>query len=56
MFRSGFMGHSMISTLMQKPGEVKLAEEPEPGYYPDAGFTIITGVKRQKSASVPVGR
>jgi SAM-dependent methyltransferase len=46
MLRAGFMGDSMISTLMQKPGDVKLAEEPEPGYYPEAGFTIIAGVKR----------
>jgi hypothetical protein len=46
------MGGNMISALMQKPGDVKLVEEPKAGYYPDAGFTILVGVKRAKSSSV----
>jgi SAM-dependent methyltransferase len=52
MFRAGFMGGNMISALMQKPGDVKLVEEPKAGYYPDAGFTILVGVKRAKPSSV----
>lgn len=54
MFKAGFMGDVMISTLMQKPGEVKLVEEPKAGYYPEAGFTILVGVKREKA--IPVRR
>ncbi len=56
MFRAGFMGEDMISTLMQKPGDVKLLEEPKGGYYPDAGFTILIGVKREKTIPVSRGR
>jgi len=52
LFRAGFMGGNMISTLMQKPGDVKLVEEPKAGYYPDAGFTILVGVKRSRSSSI----
>jgi len=47
MLKAGFMGDAMISTLMQKPGDVKLMEEPEGGYYSEAGFTILVGAKRE---------
>jgi SAM-dependent methyltransferase len=56
MFRAGFMGDIMISTLRQKPGDVQLLEEPKGGYYPDAGFTILVGVKREKTTPVKPGR
>ncbi len=52
MFRAGFMGDGMISTLMQKPGDVRLLEEPKAGYYPEAGFTILIGVRREKHITV----
>ncbi|MBN1160803.1 MAG: class I SAM-dependent methyltransferase [Dehalococcoidales bacterium] len=48
MFKAGFVGEVMISTLMQKPGDVAVVEEPKDGYYPEAGFTILVGVKRRK--------
>jgi len=46
MSNANFMGEAMISTLFQKPGEVRTVEDPKPGYYSDAGFTILAGVKR----------
>ncbi len=52
MFRTGFMGDGMISTLMQRPGDMQFVEEPKEGYYPDAGFTIIVGVKREKNTAL----
>jgi len=56
LFKTGFMGERMISTLMQKPGNVQYVEEPKEGYYPDAGFTIIVGVKRDRGVSISKGR
>jgi len=46
LFKTGFMGERMISTIMQKPGNVQHVEEPKEGYYPDAGFTIIVAGKK----------
>jgi SAM-dependent methyltransferase len=43
--KSGFVTEKILSTLFQTPGEVQHREEPREGYYPDAGFTIITGAK-----------
>jgi SAM-dependent methyltransferase len=48
MFKAGFSGERMLSTLMQKPGDTQCVEEPQGGYYPDAGFVIIVGRKRDK--------
>jgi len=42
---AGFVTDNTISTLFQKPDEVQNLEEPRGGYSPDAGFTIIVGVK-----------
>jgi len=42
---TGFMGERMISTLFQRPGEVRYPEEPREGYYYDAGFVIIVAEK-----------
>jgi SAM-dependent methyltransferase len=50
MFKAGFMGDGMISTLTQRPGDVHFVEEPKEGYYPEAGFTILVGVKREKTS------
>jgi len=44
--RTGFLTKKIISTLFQKPGEVHRVEAPREGYFPDAGFTIITAGKR----------
>jgi len=54
MFKAGFLGEGMFSTLLQKPGEVLVEEEPKEGYYPEAGFTVIIGAKRD--GSIPVSR
>jgi len=48
MFETGFLGEKMISTLRQKPGQVQDVEQPEEGYSPCAGFTIIVGHKREQ--------
>lgn len=45
MFETGFTGERMISTLFQTPGNVRHVEQPKPGYWPEAGFTIIVGRK-----------
>jgi len=42
---AGFMGEKMVSTLWQKPGDVRHMESPREGYFHDAGFTIIVAVK-----------
>jgi SAM-dependent methyltransferase len=52
MFKTGFMGKEMVSTLFQKPGNVRQIEQPKQGYWPKAGFTIIVGRKRSKSSHV----
>jgi SAM-dependent methyltransferase len=45
MVRTGFLAEKMISTLFQKPGEVRRMEEPRNGYFEDGGFTIIVAGK-----------
>jgi SAM-dependent methyltransferase len=45
MFKAGFLGERMVSTLMQRPGDARCVEEPQEGYFPDAGFVIIVGGK-----------
>jgi SAM-dependent methyltransferase len=42
---AGFATERTVSTLFQEPDKVLHMEEPREGYSPDAGFTIITGVK-----------
>ena len=46
MVQAGFATERIISTLFQRPGGVQNVEEPKEGYFPDAGFTIIVGAKR----------
>ena len=45
LVKSGFLIEKVVSTLFQRPGEVRHMEEPREGYFPDAGFTIIVGSK-----------
>jgi SAM-dependent methyltransferase len=52
LVKTGFMGERMLSTIMQKPGNVQHVEEAKEGYYPEAGFTIIVGVKRDGGVSI----
>ncbi len=46
LVKAGFVTEKVVSTLFQKSDKVYHMEEPREGYYPDAGFTIITGAKR----------
>jgi len=41
----GFSIEQVISALFQRPGKVKRMELPERGYFPNAGFTIISASK-----------
>ena len=43
--QAGFLIEQVISTLFQRPGKVKRMELPERGYFPNAGFTIISASK-----------
>jgi len=43
--QAGFTVERVVSTLFQKPGEVKGMELPQGDYSPDAGFTIIVAGK-----------
>jgi SAM-dependent methyltransferase len=45
--QAGFVTEKIVSTLFQKPGEGHRTEEPEEGYSPNAGFTIIVAGKRE---------
>jgi len=47
MVQAGFMTEKIISTLFQRPGEVRHMEQPKEEYFPYAGFTIILGMKQQ---------
>ena len=42
----GFVIAKTISTLFQRPGEVKEMEMSREGYYPDAGFTMVVARKQ----------
>jgi SAM-dependent methyltransferase len=44
--RAGFAIEKIISTLFQRPGEVRRTEGTREGYFPDAGFTIIVAGKK----------
>lgn len=41
----GFSIEKVVSTLFQQPGQIERIEEPEEGYFPNAGFTIIVAGK-----------
>ena len=43
---AGFSTDRVMSTLFQKPGQVKHKEAPQEGFSLDAGFTIITALKQ----------
>ena len=42
---SGFIIEKVVSTLFQKPGEVKKMENPREGFSVDAGFTVVMAGK-----------
>ncbi|MDD5511015.1 MAG: class I SAM-dependent methyltransferase [Dehalococcoidales bacterium] len=44
--QAGFSVKKVISTLFQRPQELRDMEFPSEGYDPDAGFTIITASKK----------
>jgi SAM-dependent methyltransferase len=46
--QASFVTERIISTLFQRPGEVQNMEIPREGYFPDAGFSIITAGKKDK--------
>jgi SAM-dependent methyltransferase len=50
LVQAGFFIEKVVSTLFQKPGEVRRVEELKEGYSPDAGFTIIVAGKRAVDA------
>lgn len=43
--KSGFVTERVVSTLFQKPGNIVHLEEPEEGYLPNAGFTVLVAGK-----------
>ena len=47
MVQAGFVTKKTVSTLFQKPGEVRCTEEPKEGYSPSAGFIVIVAGKRE---------
>ena len=49
LVQAGFVTEKIVSTLFQRPGEEHHMEEPREGYFPDAGFTIITAGKKSAS-------
>jgi SAM-dependent methyltransferase len=46
--QAGFATERIFSTLFQGPDKVHNMEIPREGYFPDAGFTIITAGKKDK--------
>jgi SAM-dependent methyltransferase len=46
--QAGLVNGRTISTLFQRPGDVQNMEIPKEGYFPNAGFTIITAGKKDK--------
>lgn len=46
--KAGFVTERIISTLFQKPEHIRNMEIPREGYFPDAGFTIITAGKKDR--------
>ncbi|MFW6150446.1 MAG: class I SAM-dependent methyltransferase [Chloroflexota bacterium] len=44
--RTGFEVQRVISTLFQRPGQVRSVEQAQVGYQSDAGFTVLVATKR----------
>ena len=42
---AGFSIHDVVSTLFQEPGQVKDMELPRRGFYPHAGFVVVSAGK-----------
>jgi ubiquinone/menaquinone biosynthesis C-methylase UbiE len=51
--QSSFTNERVVSTLFQKPGNVRHMEEPQEGYSPGAGFTIIVAGKQSSIKPAP---
>ncbi len=49
--QAGFSGERIISTLFQKPDKVEYMEDPQEGYYREAGFVIIEAKKLDNNIS-----
>jgi SAM-dependent methyltransferase len=49
LVEAGFTTERIVSTLFQRPDEVRHVEESKEGYFPNAGFTIIIGVKHENN-------
>lgn len=45
--QAGFVVEQTVSTLFQPPGRLHHSEKPKEGYFPSAGFTIISAGKRE---------
>jgi len=45
LLKAGFVMEQIVSTLFQSPDDMHHVEEPREGYFSNAGFTIIVGVK-----------
>jgi SAM-dependent methyltransferase len=45
LLKSGFVTDTVVSTLFQVPENLNTIEEPQTGYHPAAGFTVITAKK-----------
>ncbi len=48
--KTGYIIENTVSTLFQKPDNVKHTEEPREGYSPKAGFTVLVAAKRDNDA------
>ncbi len=44
--QAGFSIEDVVSTLFQRPGEVRETELPRRGFFPEAGFTVVVAGKR----------
>ncbi|GAG11426.1 unnamed protein product, partial [marine sediment metagenome] len=46
LVQAGFVTERTVSTLFQRPGEVRHMEVPKEGYFAGAGFTIMVAGKK----------
>jgi hypothetical protein len=47
IMQAGFSIQGISSTLFQKPGELKVVENPMINFHPQAGFLVLIGEKRE---------
>ena len=53
---TGFVPEQTLSTLFEKPGEVRRLERPRKGYFPEAGVTVISAGKKPAGTLSAAGR